>query len=132
MSRLRQAFSVFWYSTRWLHLVRMLAIVGFGLFLIGGGIYSLTKPYLPDKPTPIDLSEVMGLIKKSSPSHITFEAKLDFSKKIYWTGWAPYWGNCPPDQTYPLPLLDSADRKARARFLGGGARTIALGYLAHL
>lgn len=109
MSRLRQAFSVFWYSTRWLHLVRMLAIVGFGLFLIGGGIYSLTKSYLPDKPTFMAFGEVMELIKKSSPRHITFEAELDFSKKIYWTGWIPYWGNCPPDQTYQLPLLDSAE-----------------------
>lgn len=113
MSRLRQAFYTYWYVSRWYHPARMLVIIGFGLFLIGGGIYALTRPYLSDKLEHLDFSEAMALIEKSSPRYITFKAELDFSKKIYWTGWFPFWGNCPPDQTYQLPSLDLSEGELR-------------------
>lgn len=113
MSRLGNAFYTFWYVTRWHHLARMIVILGCGLFLIAGGIYMLMKPYLPDKPERLDLSEAMGITGTSAPRYITFEAELDFSKKIYRTGWVPYWGNCPPDHIYPLPPSGATEDELR-------------------
>lgn len=113
MTRLKQAFYTFWYVSQWIHLARGLVFLGIGLLLMAGGIYMLTKPYLPDKPVHLDFSKVMGLIEKSSPRYITFEARLDFSKKIYWTGSLPYWGNCPPDQIYQLPHPDATENEFR-------------------
>ena len=62
MSRLRHAFYTFWYVSRWIHLARGLVFLGIGLLLMAGGIYMLTKPYLPDKPVHLDFINVMGLI----------------------------------------------------------------------
>jgi hypothetical protein len=86
----------------------MLVILGGGLFLVGGGIFMLTRPHLPDKPDRLDFNDVMSLLEQPSPRYIHFQAALDFSKKIYYTGWVPVWGNCPPDRTYPLPHPDAA------------------------
>lgn len=109
MSRLRQAFHVFWYLSRWPHLARMLFIVACGLFLVGGGAIVLTRPHLPDRPERLSFNEVMGLLEQPSPRYVTFEAGLDFSKKIYRTGWVPYWGHCPPAKVQPLPPPDAPD-----------------------
>lgn len=91
----------------------MLFILGCGLFLIGGGIFLLTRPYLPDRPKRLAFNEVMGLLEQPSPQHINFEADLDFSKKIYYTGWVPYWGHCPPDHLYQLPPPDASEDEFR-------------------
>lgn len=87
----------------------MLAILVFGLFLISGGVYFLTRPYLSDDLEHLNFDEVMGLIEDPLPRYITFDAELDFSKKIYWTGGVPYWSHCPPDQIYQSPSPDAAE-----------------------
>ncbi len=86
MSRLRQAFYILWYAGRWHNAARMLVIIGCGLFLLGGGSYALTRPYLSNRLDHLNFREVMALIEQSSPRYVEFEAELDFSKKIYWTG----------------------------------------------
>src|SRR3989304_2764465 len=103
MSRFRQFFGAFWYAARWPHFARMLFIILSGLFLAGGGAILLTRPYLPDKPERLGFDAVMNLLGESSPRYVEFEAGLDFSKKIYDTGWVPYWGHCPPAEIHPLP-----------------------------
>lgn len=111
---IKGAWSVFWYVSRWQHLARMLFIIGCGLFLIGGGVFLLTRPYLPDEPDRVDINEAMRLIEGPSPRHIAFDAELDLSKKIYWTGGVPYWGNCPPDEVHPSPPFDAAESEFRS------------------
>lgn len=111
---IKGAWSVFWYVSRWQHLARMLFIIGCGLFLIGGGVFLLTRPYLPDEPDRVDINEAMRLIERPSPGHIAFDAELDLSKKIYWTGGVPYWGNCPPDEVHPSPPFDAAESEFRS------------------
>lgn len=91
MSRLRQAWSLFWYVSRWHHLARMLFILGCGLFLAVGGVILATRPYLPGKPARLDFKQVTCLLEQAAPQYISFEADLDFTKKIYYTGWVPYW-----------------------------------------
>lgn len=103
MSRFRQFFGAFWYAARWPHLARMLFIILSGLFLAGGGAILLTRPHLPDKPERLGFDAVMSLLGESSPRYVEFEAGLDFSKKIYDTGWVPYWGHCPSAEIHPLP-----------------------------
>lgn len=117
MSRLRHAWHAFWYLSRWPHLARMLVILGCGLFLVGGGLFMLATPSLPDTPDRLTFNDVMSLLEQPSPRYIHFQAALDFSKKIYYTGWVPVWGNCPPDQTHPLPPPDAAGSEF-AKLLG--------------
>jgi hypothetical protein len=76
---------------------------------MAGGIYMLTKPSLPEKPDHLDFNSITALLGTSSPRYITFEAGLDFSKKIYWTGSLPFWGNCPPDQIHQLLLSEASE-----------------------
>ena len=117
MSRLGGAWTAFWYASRAPHLARMLAILGFGLFLFGGGVFLLFRPSLPDEPVRLDFDEVMALLQRASPRFVSFEAELDFSKKIYETGWVPYWGHCPANEIHPLPPAD-APQEAFRRLLG--------------
>jgi hypothetical protein len=107
MARLNHFVHAYWYGLRWPHFARMLAILGFGLFLLGGGVVRLMGPSLPDQPQRLELDAVMNLLGQPSPRHVTFEARLDFSKKIYETGWVPYWGNCPPSEIRRLPPGDA-------------------------
>ncbi|MBI2207490.1 MAG: hypothetical protein HYU41_26970 [Candidatus Rokubacteria bacterium] len=69
---------------------RVLFIIGCGLFVLGGGVYALTRPYLSDTVERLDLAGVTALLHQSSPRYVTFAAELDFSNKIYWTGAVPY------------------------------------------
>jgi hypothetical protein len=104
MSGLRYAWYAFWYLTRWIHGARMLAILAFGLFLMGGGILHLSRARLSETPVRLTLSEAMRLVEQPAPRLVSFAAELDFSRKIYWTESVPFWGPCPPDQTVSLPI----------------------------
>lgn len=104
---LRYAWYAFWYAFRSPYLARMLFIAGCGLFLVVGSLLLLMQPKLPDTPRRLEFSQVMELLEKASPQYVSFKADLDFSKKIYYTGWVPYWGRCPPDQVHQLPSADA-------------------------
>ena len=114
MSRLRQAWYAFWYVSRWPHLARMLFILGCGLFLIAGSIFLLTRPYLPDQPQRLEFNQVIALLEQPSPQYVNFKADLDFSNKIYYTGWVPYWGHCHPIKSINclLPARRSASSES--------------------
>ncbi len=92
---------------------RVLFVVGCGLFVLGGGVYALTRPYLSDTVERLELDDVIALLRQSSPRYVTFGAELDFSTRIYWTGAVPYWGHCPPAETHRLAPVDVSEAKLR-------------------
>ncbi len=110
MLSFRNIFSAIWYAWNLRNLGQVLLVFLGGLFFLLGGAYYASRDRLSDLPESIDLNAAHDLIQGTSPRYVQLSAAPDFSKRIFRTGnWAPFWGNCPPDEVREFNAADIAD-----------------------
>ena len=107
MPTFKKVFSAIWYAWNLRNLGQVLFVFVGGLFFLFGAAYYGTRDRLPTRPEDIDLAAAHELVAGSTPRYVRLSAEPDFSKKIYRTGaWAPFWGNCPPDEIHEIDADD--------------------------
>lgn len=135
MASFKGLFSAIWYVWNWRNLGQVLFVFVGGLFFLFGAAYYGTRDRMPPTPETIDLATAHERIKGTAPGFVQLTAGPDFSKKIYRTGaWAPFWGNCPPDEIWDISAetVDAAELRGllgcavslSGRIDTGDARTV--------
>lgn len=109
MASFRNIFHVIWYAWNIRNLGQVLFVFLVGLFFLLGAAYYASRDRLSNTPESIDLDAAHRFVQGASPHHVKLSATPDFSSRIYRTGiWAPFWGNCPPDEIHELDAAETA------------------------
>lgn len=135
MASFRNIFHAIWYAWNIRNLGQVLFLFLGGLFFLSGAAYYASRDRLSNTPESMDLDGAHRLVLGASPRYVRLSAEPDFSFRIYRTGaWAPFWGNCPPDEIHELDVADTAHMDlerlvgCRVEFSGrvdmGEARTV--------